>query len=164
MPIGRPAACSPPLPPCPIFPSLLPFPFPWSVVPTKPLDFPCFTALCQVHTEEGNFPRCWPGAFKRSSQTGGVGPSPTAAFWALGCRLAGSIHRRAQITTLCLSFPALSPPCGERIMYPLPPLCVHGVCIELPFPRVVRVDVVGGRWHRVLGGDGWFLLCALGVA
>ena len=40
--------------------------FPWSVVPTEPLDFPCFTALCQVHTEKGNCPHRWPGASQQS--------------------------------------------------------------------------------------------------
>ena len=106
---------------CPIFPSLLPFPFPWSLVP---LDFPCFTALCQVHTEEGNCPRRWLGVSKRSSQPGGEGPLPNSGFWAPGCPLAGSFPRHGHITTFCLSVPALRPPCGERIMYPLPPtLC-----------------------------------------
>ena len=79
-----------PRPPCPILPSLLPFPFPWYVVPTEPPDFACFTALCRVHTVEGNSPRRWPGASKRSSQTGGEGPLPNGCFWALGCPLAGS--------------------------------------------------------------------------
>ena len=45
--------CVLPLPPWPIFPSLLPFPFPGEVVPMEPLDRPCFTALCRVRTEEG---------------------------------------------------------------------------------------------------------------
>ena len=44
--------------------SVFPFPFPWSVAPTDPPDFPCFTAPCRVHTEEGNGPRRWPGASK----------------------------------------------------------------------------------------------------
>ena len=29
-----------------------PLPFPWEVVPTEPLDCPCFTAMCWVHPEE----------------------------------------------------------------------------------------------------------------
>ena len=33
--------------------TLLPFPFPWSVVPTEPPDLPCFTSLRRVHAEEG---------------------------------------------------------------------------------------------------------------
>ena len=65
-PTGRSPPCVLLLAPCPIFPCPLPFPFPW-----EPPDFPCFTALCPVHTEEGNSPRRWLGASKRSSQTGG---------------------------------------------------------------------------------------------
>ena len=45
--------CVLPLPPWPNSPSVLPFPFPWSAVQTEPRDFPCFTALCRVHTEAG---------------------------------------------------------------------------------------------------------------
>ena len=33
---------------------LLPLPWPLWVVPTGPLDRPCFMAVCWVHTEEGN--------------------------------------------------------------------------------------------------------------
>ena len=133
----RATALSPLLsPPCvlplPTVPSLLPFPFLWSVVPTEPPDFACFTALCRVHTEEGNIPRRWPGASKRSSQTGGEGPLPNGSLWALGCPLAGSLPRRGHITTFCPSDPTLSLPCGEGIMYPLPPLYVHGVCFGSP--------------------------------
>ena len=51
--------------------------FPLEGVPTEPLDCPCFTALCQVHWEEGNSPR--PGASKWAPHGGGD-PSPTAAF------------------------------------------------------------------------------------
>ena len=36
-------------------------------------------APCQVHTEEGKCPHCWPGVFKRSSQTGSEGPLGTHA-------------------------------------------------------------------------------------
>ena len=94
--------------------TFLSFPFHWSVVPTETPDFPHFTALCQVHTEDGN-PRRWQGVPKRSSQTGGEGPLPNGGFWA---------------TTFCLSTPALRPPYGERIMHPLPlPLYSHGVCV-----------------------------------
>ena len=100
---------------------------------------------------------------KRSSQTGGEGPLPKGGFWAVGCPLVGSFPRRGYMTTLCLSDPAPSPPCGERIMHPLPPLYVHGVCLKSLFPRVACAGVVGGGWRRVLGRDGWFLLRALGV-
>ena len=48
-------------------------------------------------------------------------------------------------------------------MHPLPPPFVHGVCFESPFPHVPHIGVVGGGWRRVLGGDGWFPLGALGV-
>ena len=64
-------------------------PFPWSAVPTEPPDFPCFTALCQVHAEEGNCPCRWPGASKRSSQTDGEGPLPNGGFWARDVHLRG---------------------------------------------------------------------------
>ena len=87
----------------PNLPSLLSFPFPWSVVPTEPPDFPCLTALCRVHTEEGNRPRRWPGASKRSSRTGVEGSLPNGGFWALGCPLAGSFTLQWHITTFCLS-------------------------------------------------------------
>ena len=103
--------CVLPLPPCPIFPSLLPFPLPWSVVLTEPPDVPYFIALCRIHTE-GNFPRRCPGASKQSSQTSSAGPLPNSGFWALGCPPVGFIPRLGHITTLCLFLPALSPPCG----------------------------------------------------
>ena len=53
--------------------TLLPFPFPWSVVPTEPPDLPCFTSLRRVHAEEGKCLRRWSGASKRPSQAGGEG-------------------------------------------------------------------------------------------
>ena len=59
-PIGLSQPCALPLPPWTIFPSLLTLPFPWYVVPMEPPDFPCFTALCRAHTEEGNHPHPWP--------------------------------------------------------------------------------------------------------
>ena len=49
MPIGLSPPFDLPLPPCPNLPSLLPFPFPWSVVPTEPRDLPCFTSPRRVH-------------------------------------------------------------------------------------------------------------------
>ena len=74
------------------------------------------------------------------------------------CRV---FSRWGHITTLCLYDLALSPPCGERIMYPVPPPFMSMVCVfESPLPRV---GVVGGGWRMVSGGDGWFLLRALGV-
>ena len=113
---------------------LLPFPFPWSVVPTEPLDLPYLTSLCRVHTEEGNCLRRWPGASKRPSQAGGELPLPNGGFWALGCPLAGSFPQQVHITTSLLQIPALSPPFGERITYPLPsPFCPCCVCC-VPFP------------------------------
>ena len=56
-----------------------------------PRDFPCLTALCQVHKEEGNCPRGWPGVFKWTTHTGGGGSLPNGGFWAPGCPLAGSL-------------------------------------------------------------------------
>ena len=90
-------------------------------------------------------------------------PSPTAAFRPWDVHLRGSLPAGGHITTFYLFIPALSPPCGERIMHPLPPVYDHGVYIAPPFPCVARVGVVGGGWRRVLGGDGWFLLCAPSV-
>ena len=50
------------------------------------------------------------------------------------------------------SVPALSPPCGGHIMYPLPPhSCARGVCIVPPFPCMAWVPsgvVGGGWWHK----------------
>ena len=91
-------------------------------------DFPYFNALTWVHTEEGKCRCRWPGAFKRSSQTGGEGPLPNGGFWALGFPLVGSFPRREHITTFCLYDPALSRPCGECIMYPYPPF-MSMVCV-----------------------------------
>ena len=52
-------------------------------------DCPYFTALCRVHTEEGNYPRRWEGASKWIPHTGGGGSLPNGSFWAPGCPLAG---------------------------------------------------------------------------
>ena len=127
----------------------LPFPVPWSVVPTEPPDLPCFTSLCRVHTEEGNCLRRWPGASKWQSQAGGEVPLPNSGWWALGCPLAGPFPRQGHITTSCLQIPVLSPPFGERITYPLPsPLCPCCACCA-PFPT--RGTHGYGLW-RVGGG------------
>ena len=56
--------------------------------------------------------RVRPGGHPHS---GGGGTLPNGA---LGCPLAGSLSRRGHITTIRLPFPALSPPCGERIVFP----------------------------------------------
>ena len=75
----------------------------------------------RVHTEEGNCPRCWPGASKWKCHAGMGGALPNSGLWAPGCPLAGSLPQRGHITTFSLSFPVLSPPCGEHIMCPQPP-------------------------------------------
>ena len=100
-------------------------PFPWSVVPTEPPDLPCFTSLCQVHTEEGNCLRRWPGASKRPSQAGGEVPPPNGSWWALGCPLARSFPRRGHTTTFRLQIPALGPSFGERNTNSLPSPSCH---------------------------------------
>ena len=64
------------LPVGPVLFSLHTLPVPWLVVPTKPPDCPCATALCQVHTEEGSGPCHWPGASRQTPHTGGGGPLP----------------------------------------------------------------------------------------
>ena len=72
------------------------------------------------------------------------------------------------------SIHALGPPCGKHIMYPLTPLYyVHGVCIESPFPREVRVGVAGGigcwagmggssSMRLVWGAVGWWVMGGIG--
>ena len=143
-PIGLSPPCVLPLPPYPISTSPLPFPFPWLVVPP---DFPCFTALCWVCAEEGNCPCRWPaGASQWTLPKPRWGTSPQRRLLGPGCLLAGSLPRRWHITTFRLSIPALSPLCGKRIMYPLPPPCVRGVCVVSPVPPVAWVPfaVVGG--------------------
>ena len=114
VPIGLSPPCDLPLPPCPIISSLLPFPFPWSVVPTGPPDLPGFTSLCRVHIEEGNCLRRWPGASKRHPKPAVRYLSPTAAGGPWDVPLRGLFPRRGHITTSCLQIPALSPPFGER--------------------------------------------------
>ena len=47
-------------------PPSLTLPFPEEVVPTKPPDCPCSTALWRVHMEEGNSPRHWSGASRQT--------------------------------------------------------------------------------------------------
>ena len=134
--------------------TLLPFPFPWSVVPTEPPDLPCFTSLRRVHAEEGKCLRRWPGASKRPSQAGGEVPLPNGGWWALGWPLAGSFPRRGHITTFLLQVPALSPPFGERNTNPLPSpsclCCADGGC----------GGCVGARGSRILhtGGAGDFCI------
>ena len=86
VPIGLSPPCVLPLPPWPVFPSLLPLPFPWSVVPTEPPDFPSFMALCQVHTEEGNCPCRWGGGVQ-----GGY-PSSGRCTAVLVLPLGGGLH------------------------------------------------------------------------
>ena len=61
----------------------------------------CFTALCRVHTEEGNYSRCWPGASKWTPHTSG-GPLPNGGFWAAGCSLAGSLPQQGHIPIVCV--------------------------------------------------------------
>ena len=46
----------------PTLPLYFPFLSPGRFVPTEPPDCLCFTALCRVHTEEGNFPQGGGGA------------------------------------------------------------------------------------------------------
>ena len=96
VPIGLSPPCVLPLLPWPVFPSLLPFPFPWEVVPTQPPDFPCFTAPCRVHTEEGNCAHyttrrlmVW---WRRLSGLDGV--------WS-ACRLSGPGSRRGDLLSFC---------------------------------------------------------------
>ena len=108
---------------------LLPFPFPWSVVPTEPPDLPCFTSPHRVHAEEGECLHRWPGASKRPSQAGGEVPLPNGGWWALGCPLAGSFPRRGHITTFRLQDPALSLSFDERNKNRLPsPSCLCCAC------------------------------------
>ena len=52
-------------------------------------DCPCFTALCQIHTEEGNDPRHWLGVSKRTTHTAGRETLPNSGFWALDVHLQG---------------------------------------------------------------------------
>ena len=126
MPIGLSPPCDLPVPPCPTFPSLLPFPFPRSVVPTEPSDFPCFTALCRVPTEEGNVPRkvggggggwfCLPyglGAARRQLLTfpvkglgSGQSPAPTRGRM---------VHRRGGDSSVSLPCPTHPPSPGAPV-------------------------------------------------
>ena len=69
-PSGLSPPCGLPLPAWPILTSLHALPFPWYVVPTEPPDCPGFATPCRVHTEEGNGPRRWPGAPKRTPPWG----------------------------------------------------------------------------------------------
>ena len=101
-----------------------PFPFHslWSVVPTEPLDLPCFTSMRRVHVQEDKCLCRWLGVSKRPSQAGGEVTLPNGGRWALGCPHAGSFPRRGHITTFLLQVPALSPSFGERNTNPLPSL------------------------------------------
>ena len=73
------------------------------VVPTGPPDFPSFTTLCCVHTEEGNCPHRWPGAAKWAPNTIGGELVPNGGSCALRCPLAGSLPRWVHATTFLLS-------------------------------------------------------------
>ena len=75
----------------PILTSLHTLPFPWYVVPMEPPDCPRFTALCRVHTKEGNGPRHWPGASRRTRPTGGGGTLPNGGFWACDVHFRGHL-------------------------------------------------------------------------
>ena len=110
------------------YPDLLTLPFPWSVVPTEPPDCPYFTTLCRVRTEEGSCPRHWPGASKWIPHTSAGGLLSNGGFRAQGHPLVGLLPRSGDITTIHLSVPVLSPPCGERIISPPTPL-VSVVCV-----------------------------------
>ena len=133
VPIGL-SPCALPLPAWPILTFLHTLPFPWDVLPTESPDCPRLTALCRVHTEEGNG-EGWPGASKWTPPIPAVGdPSPTAAFGPQDVHLRGHFPDRG-ITTFCLCFPVLSAPCGERIVCSPPPqlpsplgLCGGGGC------------------------------------
>ena len=84
-----------------------------------PPDCPCSAAPCRVHTAEATAltsGQARPGRHPIPT-VGGGGTLPNSGCWALGCPLPwGQLHK----TTFNLAVPALSPPCGERIM---PPLC-----------------------------------------
>ena len=81
------------------------------------LDFPCFTALCRVHTEEANCPRRWPGASKWTPHTGGGerggrgGGIPTRGVWD---RVESGSLRRRGMGGCPERWRGLGRPTGER--------------------------------------------------
>ena len=86
----------------PIRTSPLPLPFHREGVPVEPRDFPCFTALCRVRTEEGNGPRHWPGA---SQWAPPCRPLPNGGCWAPDVDLQGHFPMTGAVRSP--SFPML---------------------------------------------------------
>ena len=63
------------------------------------------------------------------------------------------VRMSRNITTFRLPIPALDPPCGERIMYPLPPPLVSVVCVLCLHSHAWHGCHPIGGWHKasVLG-------------
>ena len=64
-------------------------------MPAEPPDFPYFTALCQIHTEEGNCPRQWAGGGGRRGVLGLAAqgfPAPCMLHNACTPRNANQMH------------------------------------------------------------------------
>ena len=159
VPIGLSPPCVLPLPPCPIFPSLLPFPFPGSIVPTEPPDFPCFTALCGVHTEEGNCPpplarcvipnrRCGPLPNRGTKLLKGQPLRLTLAHDVARARKRGVSH------LWCTPSPRRHTPRGSCVPKGASPdWCRPGPSAECPGPACGSCRSTPS--HRSRGGDCW---------
>ena len=82
MPIGLSPPCALPLQAWPILTSPHPLPLPPEVLPTEPPDCLCFTALCRVHTKEGNSPPLTRGV-QEDTPYRRWGTLPNGGRWAL---------------------------------------------------------------------------------